>query len=249
VAADIRQMISSIAGIEPFPGLEEAWKWSPTPRFTFALALSSNSRSAFQVNSLGSFDVDLTRRVLEFSRANELQSTVESNPLAITGGFMCEPFAFNAVATACPEVHGYHIGRNELLNELVVAAFPAFLSEVSGCEPLEEAKYRFKQMLHPTVMNRSPVPYLRMRYENPKTGAGSIGDLRGFTTWDVLLRELNLLEGVAGSFVECENVHGDVCRIEWHGHWVVQGENPTQELEQSELKNWMAVFLGSALDG
>ena len=249
MAADIRQMISSIAGVKPFPGLEGAWMWSPTPRFTFALALSSNSRTAFQVNSLGPFDVDLTRRVLAFSRVNELQLSVENSPLAITGSFTCEPFAFNAVATACPEVHDYHIGRNELLNELVVAAFPTFLSEISGSETLEEARYRFKQMLHPTVMNRSPVPYLRMKYENPKTGARSIGDSRGFTTWDVLLRELNLLEGVARSFVECENVHGEVFHIEWHGRWIAQGENTTEKIDRGELKNWMSVFLGSALDG
>ncbi|MFE0703048.1 hypothetical protein [Streptomyces sp. NPDC058872] len=74
-----------------------------------------------------------------------------------------------------------------------------------------------------------------MKYDNTRTRGGSEGDLRGFTTPDVLLRELELLEGAPGSFVEYENRHGDVWRIEWNGSWVVDGKSQDHPPSPAEV--------------
>lgn len=222
--------------------------WSPNPRFTFISALSNDPERAFQINFIDSFDADLACAVIEFARDAALQDVSRRSPLTATGGFSFGATGFDAIATASSPVHGYYAGRSEVLNEHVVAVFPAFLCEISGSESAEEAVHRFKRMLHPTIMNRRPVPFLRMRYENIRTGAGSVGGLRGFTTWDVLLRELNLLEGSTESFVECENVHADVRLIRWEGDWNVTGGDVTQVLEQGQLKDWATSFLGCSLD-
>jgi len=243
VTIDIAQEVARIAGVEPFPGLSSAWRWSPTPRFTFALALNRDGDAAFQVNALESFDEDLVRAVLEFSRLRGLDVLSRHMPLNIELGFRHADYEFDAVATARPEVHGYHVGRNELLNEFVVVVFPAFRCEISGTESMDEALLRFKRALRPTLLKRDPSPYLRMRYDNTRTGAGSIGPGRGFTTVDVLLREMRLLEGAEGSFVECENVGGNVCRIGWHGDWVVQGDSGVERLKGNALEAWTRVFL------
>jgi hypothetical protein len=248
VAVDVRNLLASNPRVQQFSRLEDSWMWSPNPRFTFVSALSDDPGYAFQINFIDSFDADMACAVLEFARGAALQATSQRSPLTVTGGFSLGGIGFEAVATASPRIHGYYAGRDEVLNEHVVAVFPAFLCEISGNESVEEATHRFKRMLHPTVMSRSPVPFLRMRYENARTGAGSTGDLRGFTTWDVLLRELDLLAGSPESFVECENVHADVHRIRWDGGWKVSDGVTTQMLEREQLRDWASSFLGCSLE-
>ncbi|MEU9304936.1 hypothetical protein [Streptomyces sp. NPDC048269] len=123
------------------------------------------------------------------------------------------------MAAAAPPVHGYHHGRNEALNKVVSAVFPAYQCELRGDESLEEAVLRFNRMLRPAIISRPPVPYVRLRSENTWTNGGSGGPSRGFTTHDVLLRELSLLEGAPGSFVEFENAQGQVWNVEWNDSW------------------------------
>ncbi|MFG2417108.1 hypothetical protein [Streptomyces goshikiensis] len=109
-----------------------------------------------------------------------------SRPLTIAAGFSYGTYRFDAVAAAAPSVHGYHHGRNEALNEVVSAVFPAYQCEFRGDESPDEAVLRFKRMLQPTIISRPPAPYLRMRYENTRTDGGSVGPSRGFITHDVL---------------------------------------------------------------
>jgi hypothetical protein len=164
----------------------------------------------------------------------------DARPLTVVPGFSYGAYQFDAVAAASPPVHGYHHGRNDALNEVVSAVFPTYQCEFRGDENLEEAVLRFGRMLRPTVITRPPVPYLRMRYENTRTGGGSVGPSRGFTMHDVLLRELGLLEGAPGSFVEFENFRGEVWNIEWNGSWLVNDTPQDAPLSES----WAASALG-----
>ncbi|MFJ6633831.1 hypothetical protein ACIQMR_20950 [Streptomyces sp. NPDC091376] len=217
-----------------------AWRWSPIPVFVFSLAMDAEGSRAYQVNTLNTFDEGLVRAVLEFSREHRIGEGRESQPFTVLPGFTYGSYGFDSVAAAPPAVHRYHIGRNEALNDVVTAVFPAYRCEFSGTETLDEAEYRFRHMLHPTTMSRPPVPYLRMRYENTKTGGGSIGPDRGFTTHEVLLRELDLLDGAPGSFVEFENFRGEVWKVEWDGSWVVNGERQESPLPE----DWVMASLG-----
>ncbi|WP_267244097.1 hypothetical protein [Streptomyces sp. PR69] len=236
---DIERAVLENVNVEDFPGLPMAWRWSPMPRFVFSLAMDRDGDWAYQVNSIDGFDEDLVRAVLGFAREHRL-GRGEMQSFAVASGFASDPYGFDVVAAVPPDVHGYHVGRNDALNEVVSAVFPAYQCEFSGNETLEETRYRFKRMLRPTVMPRPPVPYLRMRYENTRTDSGSIGSSRGFTTHDVLLREVELLEGATGSFVEFENSRGQVWRIEWDGSWVLNGE--PQEAPVSSA--WVMAELG-----
>lgn len=58
------------------------------------------------------------------------------------------------------------------------------------------------------------LPYLKLLYDNPRTRGGTVGNNRGFATLATLLRELPLLEGASDGFVEYENQHGQVWRLE-----------------------------------
>ncbi len=208
------------------------------PRVVFSLAMDPDGHWAYQMNSLDVHDDGLARAVLAFAR--QRRPGRGARPFTVLPEFSYGAYPFNAVAAASSAVHGYHHGRNEALNDVVSAVFPAYRCEFRGDENLEEAVVRFKRMLRPTGMSRLPVPYLRMRYENTRTGGGSMGTSRGLTTPDVLLRELVLLEGAPGSVVEFENLHGEVWRVEWDGSWLVNGEPHDVRLSEQ----WVMTALG-----
>ncbi|MFF1958406.1 hypothetical protein ACFVWX_15620 [Streptomyces sp. NPDC058220] len=202
---DVGQAVTGIGNAREFPGLADAWQWSPNPRFVFSLALSSEGDRAYQMNTLDSFDEELVRAVLEFSRRRRLRVDPEARPFSVATGFTHAGYGFDSVAA---DRRGSNL-------------------------PI-------KRMLRPAVTSRMPSPYLRMRYENRKTGGGSVGPARGLATPDILLRELGYLEGALGSFVEFENFRGEVRRIEWDGVWMINGER--QEISMSE--DWVMTSLG-----
>lgn len=237
---NIEQAVAEVGNAEEVPGLPMAWRWSPMWRFMFSLAMDADGLWAYQMNSLDVHDEGLTRAVLDFARQHRLGRGPGYRALTVAAGFSYGTYRFDAVAAAAPPVHGYHHGRNEALNEVVSAVFPAYQCEFRGDESLEEAVLRFKRMLRPTIISRPPVPYLRMRHENTRTNGGSVGPSRGFTTHDVLLRELALLEGAPGSFVEFENSQGQVWNVEWNDSWLVNGT--AQDAPPSE--SWVTSALG-----
>ncbi|MGW3321331.1 hypothetical protein [Streptomyces virginiae] len=237
---DIERAVAGLGNVEEVSGLSVAWRWSFMSRFMFSLAMDADGRWAYQMDLLDVHDDGLTRAVLDFARRRRFGRGPGSRPLTVATGFSYGSYRFDAVAAVAPLVHGYHRGRNEALNEVVSAVFLAYGCEFRGDESLEQAVLRVKRMLRPTIISRPPVPYLLMRYENTRTGGGSVGRSRGFATHGVLLRELGLLEGAPGSFVEFENSRGQVWNVEWDGSWPVNGA--AQDVPPSG--SWVASVLG-----
>ncbi|MEU9786575.1 hypothetical protein AB0H92_37415 [Streptomyces phaeochromogenes] len=67
----------------------------------------------------------------------------------------------------------------------------------------------------------APLPFLKMRFANTRTGGRSTNPGRGLTEPRRLVEEFGRLEGGPGSFAEFENRHGRVWRVEWHGAWYI----------------------------
>ncbi|MGW1230274.1 hypothetical protein [Streptomyces sp. NPDC002530] len=235
-AMDIKDAIAGIQDAIPLSGMSEAWRWSPTPRFVFSLAMAPERDFAYQMNTINHFDQDLVVAVLRFAREQHLKWDAKGmRPFTVAPGFSAKSYGFDTVVAVPPVVHNYHFGQEGLLGERVTGVFPAYSCEFSGRESLDETIYRFKRMLRPTVIGRSAVPYLRMRYENPRTNSGSVGPDRGFASTDVLLRELALLDGSAGGFVEWENFRGHVWHVTWDGSWSVNGDVQSEPLSESAV--------------
>ncbi|MFC8937901.1 hypothetical protein ACFT1B_07160 [Streptomyces griseoincarnatus] len=109
--------------------------------------------------------------------------TISSSPLVAVGGFQHDGTPFDTVGVAAAEVHGYHATENPELSAVTYAVFPAFTSEISGRENEEEAWGRFRKMLQPNKLDRTEVPFVKMRYHNTRTRSMSKGDARGFAPW------------------------------------------------------------------
>ena len=111
-------------------------------------------------------------------------------------------------------MHRYHPRRRAELNEVTYAVFPAYRCEFSLMETQEEAAYRFDDMIDVANLRRTPSPWVRLRYDNPKTGGGSEGPDLGITSFSVVQRVLRNLEGAEGAFVESRTsaMSGAGCR-------------------------------------
>ncbi|WP_406716365.1 hypothetical protein [Streptomyces althioticus] len=138
--------------------------------------------------------------------------------------------------------------RNEKpeLTPRVRLAFPAYSCEFSGNETLDEAITRYRT-LGLTDLRRGPSPFLKTRYANTRTRGRSTDPGRGLADSDRLLDELRAIEGGAGSFVEFENRHGDVWRVEWRGayhiaEWNTEDGRP-QEIGLADLLDFAVARL------
>lgn len=66
---------------------------------------------------------------------------------------------------------------------------------------------------------------MRMRFDNPRTGGGSTNPGRALAQEKILLQEIPKLENAPGGFVEFENRHGRVWRVEWDDGWFLGEES------------------------
>ncbi|MFI1959529.1 hypothetical protein ACH46L_22770 [Streptomyces althioticus] len=220
---DLLTTLAAFPNAAPLAGLDRAWTWSLGPVLHFAGAVTADGRRLLQTNQRGRRDEELARAVLTFARQHEEPLLGEGRPIAAVRGFSVPGYAFGAVAATAPEVHGHHKSQNPDLTAITYIVFPAFATEVSGRESMEEAQARYQRMLSPAEIGRSPVPFLKLRFDNPRTGGGSTNRGRALTYPRMLRQEIPRLEGAFGGFVEWENRTGEVWRVAWDGEWVLSG--------------------------
>ncbi|MFF4347727.1 hypothetical protein [Streptomyces sp. NPDC001530] len=212
---DLRAVVSRFRGVEPLPGLADGWYWTPVPGIEFVGALSADGQRLLQLSGRDSYDEDLAVATLEFARVHEEAIFARNPHLGVGEGFKSpDGSSFDVVVGLAPEVHRFYNVENPALTPFVRLMFPAYACEFSGRETLDEAATRYR-MLRLNNLARRPLPYLKMRYRNTRTGGRSTNPGRGFTEPRRLEEELGWMDGAPGSFVEFENRHGRVWRVEW----------------------------------
>ena len=87
-----------------------------------------------------------------------------------------------------------------------------------------------------------------MRFDNPKTGAGSVGPELGIASADLLLQELRGLEFADGAFIELENFRGETRRVLWSGALQLENGNQIRTMEMAELVDWARRFVYEGID-
>lgn len=233
---DIREVVTGFRDAAPLAGLDDAWMWAPAPTLHFAGALSADGERLLQLNARDTFDKDLAVATLAFARAHE-EEIVARNPYfgALDGFEAPGGHRFDSVLCIAPEVHAFYAYDRPELTPFVRLAFPAYSVEFAGDESLKEAITRFDRM-RPNNLGRDPLPFLKMRFANTRTLGRSTNKGRGFTDPRNLESELRELDGSPGSFVEFENRHRHVWRVEWHdGYYVAVWDTQDGEPRETTL--------------
>lgn len=244
---DIASVVNEIPGARPADGLDGCWIWS-LGRFHYALAVTADGGYAMQLNSRDEFDPELTYATLAFARARS-ETVVAAAPFAVLDGFT-SPSAnpFDVVASAMPGVHR-HQSNEPALRDLTYAVFPAFRCEFSGTESQKEAVNRYGRMLDAADLRRTPKPWLRLRFDNPKTGARSLGQELILAKDGLLRAELRNLENADGAFVEVENFLGESRRVSWSGGARIEHGADLREVSMTELLAWAHRFVFEGIGG
>ncbi|WP_217170288.1 hypothetical protein [Streptomyces sp. AC512_CC834] len=163
---DVRAVVMGLSGAVPLPGLPDAWHWSPATGVDFAGALSADGKRLLQLSGRDTYDEGLAVSILRFAREHEDEMAARNPFLGSIEGF--EPPAgrrFDAVVSIAPKVHRFYHAEKPELTEHVWLAYPAYACEFSGRETLDEAVTRYR-MLGLTDLDRTPVPFLKMRFAN-----------------------------------------------------------------------------------
>ncbi|MZF83757.1 hypothetical protein [Streptomyces sp. SID5643] len=237
-------VVSKFPGVEVFDGIPDAWHWSPVSGLDFAAALSADGRHLFQVNARDTYDQALVAAILRTARENSALLLENGALLSAPQGFHHPGRDFEVIAAARPGVHRYHEVQQPELQQVTWAVFPGYTCEFAdpGRYSLEDARESFIRFLTPADLNREPVPFLRLWYDNTVTKGGTDGPDGILAAEKTLYREIKLLEGAPGSFVRFENFRGSIFRIEWNPEraWTLSEETQNSGPEPFEISGLLS---------
>ncbi|MZE48402.1 hypothetical protein GTY49_36825 [Streptomyces sp. SID5477] len=215
---NLSDVVSGFPGAVALPGVPDAWHWSPAPGLDFAAALSSDGEHLFQVNARDTYDQELVEAVLVAARQNSAELLADGVLMSAVPGFRCPGREFEVVGVARPGIHRYHEVQFPELQQVTWAVFPGYACEFA--DPVqysvEDARQSFLRFLTPANLDRGPSPFLRMWWRNTATKAGTEGPDGILAAPTTLRREIELLEGAPGSFVQYQNFRGERYRVEWN---------------------------------
>lgn len=126
------------------------------------------------------------------------------------------PYGFDALLLVPPHYHSYFAGRLDAERDRLVLCLPIYGCEFRGDEDAETFRLLAKDVVPIRDWRRFAHPRTQLRFSNPATGGGTDDAVAGgyvFATYDLVLRELANLDGVADGFVELVNHHGRVMEL------------------------------------
>jgi hypothetical protein len=122
-------------------------------------------------------------------------------------------YGFDSALMAGPQYHSYFKGRLDNVRNTLYLCFPIFECEFSGNESVE-LFYEMRRFLIKSLnWDRSMTPKILLRFENPKTKAGTIGKNYYPVDFNVVKTEIINLNGVPNGVVEVFNYNKEYVKI------------------------------------
>ncbi|MBI6578441.1 hypothetical protein YA0001_23865 [Pseudomonas viridiflava] len=119
---------------------------------------------------------------------------------------------FTHVIAVPSSYHGYFNGRDGIDRTNLFLCVPIFRCEFSGDESVNEFKAMRLNSVPTLDWGRDAHPKLRVYFDNPKTGGGTVEEGVLFKL-PVLLDEVVRLENVADGFIEITNWRADILEV------------------------------------
>lgn len=185
---------------------------TPAHSFTTAIMPILDQQCVLLLTARDNFDEELAKMVMVFL-SKKIDILNLKNTITILDGFYHEGYGFNAVVVLGPDAHHMFQVHNKSLHTCSFEVFPIFRCEFSG----DESSELVNEIRHDSVdtldWKRAPSPKVYIRFNNMKTGGGTIGAKWILTKVDSVLLELQGLTDEARSFIEIKNYKEEICRI------------------------------------
>jgi hypothetical protein len=122
-------------------------------------------------------------------------------------------YGFDSALMAGSQYHSYFKGRLDDVRDTLYLCLPIFECEFSGNESVK-LFYEMRRFLIKSLnWNRSITPRIMLRFENPKTKAGTIGKNYYPVDFNVVKTEIINLNGVPNGVVEILNYRDEYVNI------------------------------------
>ncbi|POP40661.1 hypothetical protein CHU32_26140 [Superficieibacter electus] len=118
-------------------------------------------------------------------------------------------YGFDSLLLAPSGYHGHFNGvLDDKRSELILCS-PIYHHEFSGNESVDEFREMRTRRVHIDRWDRKPEPKILVRFNNTKTGGGTIGNEYILMSDARLKSEIHNLNGVVNGFIEVENYLGE----------------------------------------
>jgi len=121
-------------------------------------------------------------------------------------------YGFEALLIAPSDYHSYFKGRLDDKRQKLMLCVPIYRCEFSGDESPEQFTTLRRDVVPILSWTRAPAPKIVLRFDNPKTRAGT-GSRYVFAKEPLLAREVDNLDGVPNGFIELQNYKGRTVEI------------------------------------
>lgn len=162
------------------------------------LAPSGSEKGDFLVVSENRPDDDFARMILG--------CVSDSNPPSIltTVAIPLKKYGFSMVLLAPKDYHAYFKGVLDDKRDHLVLCLPVHHCEFSGDETAKKFIIMRREVVPSLDWERLVCPKIVFRFDNPKTRSGT-GDTEIMAKYDLVLREIDSLNGVVQGFIEISN--------------------------------------------
>lgn len=123
---------------------------------------------------------------------------------------------FDALLLVPPHYHDYFAGRLDAQRGRLILCVPIYGCEFAGDETAQIFRLLTREVVPIRDWRRFAHPRIQLRFSNPVTGGGTDDAVAGgyvFAGYDLVLRELADLDGVADGFIELVNHRGRVMEL------------------------------------
>lgn len=121
-------------------------------------------------------------------------------------------YGFSSVLLAPKNYHSYFKGVLDDRRENLVLCLPIHHCEFSGNEAVQEFVVMRREVVPTLDWERPVCPKIVFRFDNPRTGGGT-GNREVIAKYDLVLREIDNINGVADGFLEIENYKAHTIEI------------------------------------
>jgi len=122
-------------------------------------------------------------------------------------------YGFDSAILASPKYHSYFKGRLDNERDALYLCLPIYDCEFSGHESVELFDEMCCFLIASQDWSRSFTPSVLLRFDNPKTKGGTIGENYYPVKFDVVMNEVANLSGVSNGFIEVLNYCDKWARI------------------------------------